>query len=318
MNDVHVVCGTGAIGLALIDELAGRGVPVRAVSRSGSSGVPPGVEVLGGDLSDKDFAARAATGATVVYQCLNPAFHRWAEDFPMLQDGAVHAARSVGARLVSFENVYMYGDTGGAPITETTVAKPRTRKGKVRLAMADQLRGLHERGEMAVTTARASDYFGPRGLTQSPFGDLVIGAALAGRPARVIGNPDLTHSYTYTVDAARTLAALGTRDGVLGEVFHVPNAPALTTRQIIDLIADELGSPIKVSVAPRALLRVMGLFNKTLHELDEMLYEFTQPFVVDGAKAQSRLGIAPTPTGDAVTATVDWFRDRHRGARRTP
>ena len=236
----------------------------------------------------------------------------------MLQDGAVHAARSVGARLVSFENVYMYGDTGGAPITETTVAKPRTRKGKVRLAMADQLRGLHERGEMAVTTARASDYFGPRGLTQSPFGDLVIGAALAGRPARVIGNPDLTHSYTYTVDAARTLAALGTREGVLGEVFHVPNAPALTTRQIIDLIADELGSPIKVSVAPRALLRVMGLFNKTLHELDEMLYEFTQPFVVDGAKAQSRLGIAPTPTGDAVTATVDWFRDRHRGARRTP
>lgn len=48
--------------------------------------------------------------------------------------------------------------------------------------------------------------------------------------------------------------------------------------------------------------------------LDEMLYEFTQPFVVDGAKAQSRLGVAPTPMADAITATVDWFRDRHRAA----
>lgn len=310
MNDVHVVFGTGAIGLALIDELADRGVPVRAVNRSGLAGVPDGVEVLGGDVSDRDFAARASTGATVVYQCLNPAYYRWAQDFPALQDGAVHAARSADARFVSFENLYMYGDTRGASINETTPANPHTRKGKVRLVMAEQLRRLHDDGELAVTTARASDYFGPRGATQSPFGDLVIGAALAGKPARVIGNPDLPHSYTYTADAAQTLAALGTRDEVLGEVFHVPNAPALTTRQIIDLIADELGSPIKVSVAPRLLLRAMGLFNRTVHEVDEMLYEFTQPFVVDGAKAQSRLGIAPTPVADAITATVAWFRDR--------
>ena len=56
----------------------------------------------------------------------------------------------------------------------------------------------------------------------------------------------------------------------------------------------------------------MGLFNKTVREVDEMVYEFTQPFVVDGTKAQSRLGIAPTPMTDAVAATVAWFRDRRR------
>lgn len=314
MNDFHLVCGTGAIGLALIDELVGRGLPVRAVSRSGSARVPAGVEVIAGDVSDRDFAVRAAAGAAVIYQCLNPAYHRWAEDFPALQDSAIHAAQGADARLVSFENVYMYGDTDGEPITETTVANPHTRKGTVRLAMAEQLRRLHEAGELAVTTARSSDYFGPRGTTQSPFGDLVIGAALAGKPARVIGNPDLPHSYTYTADAARTLAALGTRENVLGEVFHVPNAPALTTRRIIGLIGDELGSPIKVSLTPRILLRVLGLFNKTVHEVDEMLYEFTAPFVVDSAKAQSRLGIQPTPMAEAIGATVAWFRDHHQPA----
>src|SRR5450759_5479478 len=176
MNDIHVVFGTGAIGLVLIDELAGRGLPVRAANRSGSAQVPHGVEVLAGDVADADFAVRAGAGAAVVYQCLNPAYHRWAEDFPPLQDNVVHAARAVDARLVSFENTYMYGDTRGAPITETTPTNPRTRKGKVRLAMAEQLRRLHDDGALAVTTARAADYIGPRGTPQSPVGELVIGA----------------------------------------------------------------------------------------------------------------------------------------------
>ncbi|MFI5283068.1 MAG: hypothetical protein ACHQ0J_08060 [Candidatus Dormibacterales bacterium] len=164
---------------------------------------------------------------------------------------------------------------------------------------------------LAVTTARASDYFGPRGTTQSPLGDLVIGAAIAGKQARVLGDPDQLHSYTYLLDAARTLVALGTRDDVVGEVFHIPNAPAQTTRQIIHTISQELGTPIKVSAAPRFVLQLMGLFNPTIAELDEMRYEFNKPFVVAGAKAQARLGIEPTPLAKAIAETVAWFRDRN-------
>jgi nucleoside-diphosphate-sugar epimerase len=211
---------------------------------------------------------------------------------------------------VSFENTYMYGDTGGEPMTESTLMRAETRKGRVRLHMARQLSELHDAGDLGVTTARASDYFGPWGTSQSPFGDLVIGAGMVGKPARVIGDPDQPHSYTYTRDAARTLATLGTRDNVLGEVFHVPNAPAQTTRQIISTISAELGSTIKISVASRLMLRVMGLFNTTIRELDEMRYEFSQPFIVDGSKAQTRLGIEPTPVGNAIASTVTWFRAR--------
>jgi hypothetical protein len=99
---------------------------------------------------------------------------------------------------------------------------------------------------------------------------------------------------------------------VLGEVFHVPNAPAPSTRQLIEVISRELGTPIKVSVAPRLLLRALGLFNPTIRELDEMRYEFIRPFIVDGAKAEARLGIAPTPLDDAIAVTVAWFRGRSR------
>jgi nucleoside-diphosphate-sugar epimerase len=156
------------------------------VNRSGRADVPAGVEVRGGDLTDSAFAADVGVDAAVVYQCLNPPYHRWAEEFPGLQAAAVGAARAAGARFVSFENTYMYGDAKGEPMTETTPMRAHTRKGNVRAAMAEQLRALHEAGDLRVATARASDYFGPRGTAQSPLGDLVIGAALAGKAARAI------------------------------------------------------------------------------------------------------------------------------------
>jgi nucleoside-diphosphate-sugar epimerase len=315
MPDVHVVFGTGPVGLALVDELVAKGFPVRAVNRSGQAQVPGGVEVMAGDVANPEFAARAAANAAVVYQCMNPPYYRWADLFPPLQDAVVQSARRAGARYVSFENTYMYGDTGGTPMTEMTPLGAQTRKGKVRLAMARQLSALSDSGDLAVATARASDYFGPRGTSQSPLGDLVTGAALAGKPARVQGDPDQLHSYTYLPDAARTLAALGSRDDVIGEVFHVPNVAAETTRQIIHSISSEAGVPIKISVAPRFLLRVMGLFNPTVRELDEMRYEFTQPFIVDSTKATARLGIEPTPLAEAIAATVAWFRDRDHARR---
>lgn len=47
-NDLHVVFGTGAIGMTLIEELHASGNQVRAVNSRGSANVPAGVEVVGG------------------------------------------------------------------------------------------------------------------------------------------------------------------------------------------------------------------------------------------------------------------------------
>ncbi len=308
MNDLHVVLGTGAIGAALIAELSSMGLPVRAVNRSGRADVPEGVEVVAADALSADFAERAGKRAAVVYQCLSPPYHQWPAMFPPVQDAAVRAARLAKARYVSFENTYMYGDTHGAPLTEATPLRAQTRKGKVRLVMAEQLRDLAKKGDLDVATARASDYFGPRGTVQSPLGDLVIGATLGGKAARLIARPDQPHSYSFTGDAARCLAALGTRENVAGEIFHVPNAPARTTGQVIAMISEELGRTVKISVTPRLVLRTIGLFNPTIGELDEMRYEFTQPFVVDSTKAEAKLKLSATPLDHAVSQTVSWFR----------
>ena len=94
----------------------------------------------------------------------------------------------------------MYGNTNGVPITEHLPITAHTRKGRVRAAMAEELADLTSMGDLAVATARASDYFGPRATVQSPLGERVIGNALKGKPAQVVGDPDHPHSYTYVPD----------------------------------------------------------------------------------------------------------------------
>ena len=167
----HVVFGTGAIGLATLDALRDRGERVRMVNRSGSAAVPDDVEVVGGDAGDPTFASAVAEGAQVVYQTLNPPYHLWEEQFPALQAGVLAAAQATGARLVSVENVYMYGRPNGRRITEDRAHDAHTRKGRLRSAMSRDLLAAHEAGRVEVAIGRASDYFGPRGGAQSNLGD---------------------------------------------------------------------------------------------------------------------------------------------------
>ena len=177
----HVIFGTGAIGLAVLDALRRRGETVRMVNRSGSAPVPDDVEVVGGDASDPAFATEVARGAKVVYQALNPPYEQWAEKFPPLQNAVLAAA--AGARLVTLENVYMYGRPAGRPLTEDREYAAHTKKGKVRAAMARQLLEAHRSGRAEVAIGRASDYFGPRGGAQSNLGDRLFPAAIAGKTA---------------------------------------------------------------------------------------------------------------------------------------
>ena len=202
----------------------------------------------------------------------------------------------------------MYGDTGGDALDESTPMKPHTRKGTVRLEMAEELAELSDKGDLELATARASSYFGPRATWQSPLGERVIGRALNGKSAQVIGDPETKHSYTYLKDLSRVLATLGTDGRAVGEVWHVPNAPARTTTEIIGMIGDELGQKIKVSPAPELVLWMMGLFNPTVRELNEMLYEFKNDFVTDGEKFTEAFGMQATPLDQALAETVEWWR----------
>src|SRR5215203_5037173 len=310
-GELHVVFGTGAVGMAVMDELIQRGPRrVRMVNRSGRVRVPHGVEVVGGDATEETFAREASEGASVVYFALNPPYYKWPELFPPLQAGVLEGAAAAGAKLIAMENLYMYGPTDGRPLTEDLSYAANTRKGRVRARMSQELMEAHTSGKVRVAIGRASDFFGPRVLT-SAAGEQVFARAVEGKSAQVAGDPDQPHTYTYAPDIGKGLVILGEREEALGQAWHLPSPETTTTRQFVEIIFKEGGKPVRIQAAPKILLRAIGLFNPGIRETIEMLYEFEEPFVVDDSKFEQAFGKHATPLEEAIRETVQWYREEH-------
>jgi nucleoside-diphosphate-sugar epimerase len=305
-KDLHVVVGLGAVGRAVLSELAARGLRVRAVARHGAPDLPAGVETVDADITDPTAARRATDGAAVVYHAASAPYDRWPKLLPPLMDGVIAGAASAGARIVYADNLYAYGPVDG-PLTEDLPSRATGPNGRVRAALAAQLMAADAAGTVCATIGRASDFYGPWGR-QSTAGERLFVPAIRGRSTQILGNPDLPHTYTYLGDFARGLVTLGTHDEALGHVWHVPSAETLTTRAFVDLVYEAAGSPARVSVMPSALLGLMALVSPLLKAVKEQQYQRDRSWVVDHTRFARAFGADVTPHREAIATTIAWWK----------
>lgn len=313
---LHVVFGTGQVGYRLAESLVRSGRRVRAVKQS-PGGIPQGVEPRIGDATDPDFCREAAAGASVLYHCMNPAYRArtWEEVLPVFLENLVAAAGGVGARLVVLENLYMMGTGTGGLIDEDSPVNPLSRKGEIRAEMAEALLDAHRRGDVRAVSGRASDFYGPGG-TGTHFADRFWKPALSGKPATFLPNPDQPHTYHYIPDVAQGLECLGTGpEDILGRPWMLPCAPAETSRDFVKRLGRALGQDIQIRGMSKVVARVGGLFVPILREVEEMLYQWEEPFVVDDRRFRARFGTETTPPDVAAAATVQWAMREYGKAR---
>ncbi|WP_252863226.1 NAD-dependent epimerase/dehydratase family protein [Paenibacillus riograndensis] len=304
---MHVVLGTGPLGRSVIKELRKREEPYRVVNFSGRQTEPEDV-VVRADLMDPDQAKAAITGASVVYQCTQPPYNQWKGKFERLQDNIIKGAMVSGAILVAAENVYMYGDVDHE-IHEGLPYAARTKKGRIRAKLAEQLLELHKLGKLQVVLGRGSDFFGP-GVTDSSAGERLFKPLVMGKAASIMGDPDKKHTFTFIEDFGRALIMLGQSEDTYGEAWHVPNADAVPMTKFIELAAQLAGVEAKIKPMGKGTLRIGGLFIPTARESIEMFYQFEKEFVVSSKKFTDRFGQSSTPLEESLKATVDWYRAR--------
>jgi len=309
MSIKHVILGTGAIGRAAMEELLKRGESVRMVNRSGKmDGLPAGVQVVASDLYDPARVREVTREAQVVYQASQPNYSRWPEKFPLLQKSIIDGLTGSAAKLVLVENLYMYGDTDGKPITEDTSYKAHTRKGRVRGEISRAAFQAHKEGRVRVTAARGGNFFGPWG-TSSTMGGRAFYPLLHGKPAQLIGRTDLPHSHTYVKDFGTALVILGERVEADGQAWHVPNdQPRMSQSELVRMFAEEAGIEPKISSMGKLMMAIGGLFIPEAKETLEMMYEFDKPFIVDSSKFEKTFGIKATPMREAIRETVNWYK----------
>jgi nucleoside-diphosphate-sugar epimerase len=311
-NDLHIIFGSGPLGQSVMRELLARGKRVRMVNRSGErpQGVPQEVEIQPGDAYNPDFTRQAAQGAAVVYQCAQPAYTRWTTQFIPLQTAILEGAAEAGARFISGDNLYMYGEVDGL-IDEACPWNAATRKGKVRAEAARQVLAAHSAGRVQAAIGRGSDFYGP-GVLASTAGSRMFQPAVQGKAAEGIGNLDLPHTYTFISDFGKALVILGEREEALGQVWHVPNAPTVTTRRFLEIVFEVLERPVKVNAMGKLMMRMGGLFIPEARETLEMMYEFEKPFVVDSSKFSRAFGEQATPLEQGIRQTVRWYQAQNQ------
>jgi nucleoside-diphosphate-sugar epimerase len=290
------------------------GKRVRIVKRSASP-MPPGAEVVHGDAAHRALCIKAAAGAAAVYHCMNPSYYAriWAELVPRYMENLIAAAGHTAARLVVLDNVYMLGRPEGRALDEDSPVNPCSRKGEIRARAAEQLFEAHRRCDVLATSGRASDYYGPGG-TLTHLGDYFWPAALAGKKARVLVDPDAVHTYHYIPDVAAGLLTLGCAETVAyGRAWMLPCAPTETMRDLVSRFSASLGRDIRLAAVRRWMVKAIGLGVPFLREVGEMLYQWDEPFVIDDCRFRERFGVEPTKLDAAAIVTVEWAKRHYTG-----
>ena len=306
MPQLQIVTGAGPVGWTIAEQLAAQGHPVRQLTRSGSGPEHPLVERRSVDVSRPNLLEAEFDGAAAVFHCIHGSAYSaraWAAELPAAEQAVLGAAGAAGAVVVFPESLYSYD----RPQPSMAEDSPRAAAGGKR-GIRTQLLRARAAADTPTVSVAASDFFGPR-VRNAHAGERMVPAVLAGKTVRVMGRPDMPHSFTYVPDLAAAMIRAAQQPGVWNSVLHAPTGPALTQEGLVRVFADAAGvSAPRVGSLPGWLIRTLGIALPDLRELTETLYQFEEPFVLESGHTESLLGLTPTPLADAAAETVSWWR----------
>ena len=305
---ITILGAGGSVSDELVKLLAASGKTFRLVSRSGTKAAGA-AETVAADLGDKEQTARAVAGSSVVLLLAGLKYdHKlWAEMWPPIMTNTIEACKRAGAKLVFFDNVYMYGRVRGA-MTEETPFHPTSKKGEVRAKIALDLINEWKGGALTAMIARAADFYGPGAKNGIP-NVLVFEPMSKAQTPMCLASDVLPHSYTYVPDSARALMTLIESERAWNQTWHVPTtANPPTAREFIEMAAKEMERPAKYRVLSRGMVRVFGWFRPVVGEVREMMYQNDSPYLFDSTKFARAFGFAGTPYAEGIRATAESYK----------
>ena len=300
-----ILGANGTIGSILAKELKNYTDSIRLVSRNPKK-VNVTDELFPADLSNSDMVEKAVAGSEVVYLVVGFDYNLkvWEEKWPALMRATIDACVKHNARLVFFDNVYLYDIHAIPHMIEESPINPPSKKGAVRKKIAHMLMDEVRSGRLMALIARSADFYGP-GSDKSFVTEMVYKNIKKGKAGNWFVNADKKHSFTYTPDAAKATALLGNTSDAYNQVWHLPtDRDILTGRELIDLFSWEMKSLSKVFVMPVWLIRIIGLFVPLLKEMPEMMYQYDREYFFDSSKFETRFNFKPTTYQEGVKNTV--------------
>jgi nucleoside-diphosphate-sugar epimerase len=294
----------GSIGIPLAKELTKYTGKIRLVSRNPKK-VNESDELFQADLTDPEQIDKAVEGSEVVYLTLGFAYNIkvWRREWPLLISNVIASCKKHHARLVFFDNVYMYDRNFMNNLTEETPVRPTSRKGRVRAEIAGMIMDETEKGGLQALIARSADYYGPR---NSVLVEMVVKNLIRNKKAMWFADANKIHTFTAADDAAKGTALLGNTPDAYNQVWHLPtDRTPLTGLQWIEMIAAIMHKEPHTFVLPVWMLSVMGIFVPVVREFKEMVYQYDRDYIFNSSKFEQRFNVAATKPEDGMKALLN-------------
>jgi nucleoside-diphosphate-sugar epimerase len=305
---LHTILGAGgSISNFLVPVLLENNERVRLVSRNPKK--TAGTENITADLTNASDTLKAVEGSAIVYLLVGLEYNIkvWQTQWPIIMTNVIDACKTTGAKLIFFDNVYMYGKKNGKMI-ETNSFHPCSKKGVVRAGIATQL--LHDMrlGNITALIARSADFYGP-GSDKTGMANITVFANFAKhKKAQCLVNDSVPHSFTYVPDAAKALYLLAKDETAFNQTWHLPTkSNPLTGKQFIELAAKEFNQPAKYTVFAKWMIKMLGLFVPVMKEMYEMLYQNEFAYVFDSTKFEKHFNFTPTSYEDGIKQTAKYY-----------
>jgi len=314
-----IVGATGAVGKALAAEFARAGTPFRVVARSeeklrrdfGQYGDL--VEYRVADLQDPLTAAAATKDIDLVFYTVGVPYTHFSLHPKLTRTALDAATASRVKRFVLVGTVYPYGIPRTEFVDESHPREPNTFKGRMRKDQEDLVLAADGRDGLRTTILRPPDFYGPE--SELSYASDIFKAALEGRPANVIGPVDTPHEFVFVPDVAKTLIALSNHEAAYGQSWNLAGPGAITTKQFAEMVFTAAGQKLRLRVAGKRTLNMLGIFKPMLREIAEMNYLWTTPVKLDDSRLRRLLPeLRKTSYEEGIRLTLEALRERKRSA----
>ncbi|WP_163099668.1 NAD-dependent epimerase/dehydratase family protein [Peribacillus alkalitolerans] len=302
MEKVLVLGATGGMGYAITNELLEKGIEVSVFIRNKNRAIElfgNKVNVFTGDVFDLEALRTAANGMDVIFHAINIPYEQWEEKLLVLNQNIWSATKESSAKLVVVDNIYAYGRKSEVQHTESAVKQPHTKKGKLRLEVEKELK---EAG-IPYIHAHFPDFYGP--LAPNTILHMTLKSVAENRKSMYVGNPIIQREYIYTPDGAKALVELSLHEKAYGQSWNIAGTGTISGIEILQIAQEQLGYSKTYSIIGKKMIGLLGIFNKRMKEVVEMLYLTEEPVLLDSSKYENEIGLLPrTPYQEGILNTI--------------
>ncbi len=303
------ILGTGQVGRSLFEQLQlqGKKSEILLVNKSGkvSFGLPEGTSVVAADVTMPKKLIPIFQKSDIVFSCTDVPYQLWSNFYPLLSNAMIEGLKHSTAKLVFADNMYSYGNVKGQLIHEDLPHLATTKKGIIRAEIINNFNISEVNNRVAIV--KSSDFIGPH-IEKGVFGIDFLKNIYNHKIIYLPGDTTLPHHFTFIEDFAKAMALVAFEPKAFNEIWHVPNSPAISQNEWLEIFKQETGLKIKFRAIPKFMIKLVGLFNPFVKELAELSYQFNYPYLIGSHKFINYFGdIATSPT-EIVKKTIQWYK----------